>query len=88
MSNSWAQPILRTADLSEALHIVERLLGIADLRSLEVDFDVRISSARFLSTVLAVLPDADWWAEGGRDGSSDRGGRSVGLPAHLATVLG
>ncbi|WP_307035929.1 hypothetical protein [Streptomyces canus] len=72
MSNSYAQPILRTADLSEGFRTVERLLGIADLGDLEVDFDVRISSTRSLSAVLAVLPDAEWWAEGGRGGSSER----------------
>ncbi|SEC25497.1 hypothetical protein SAMN04490357_1562 [Streptomyces misionensis] len=71
MSNSYAQPILRTADLSEGLRIVERLLGIADLRDLEVDFDARISSTHSLSEVLALLPDADWWAAGERDGASD-----------------
>ncbi|WP_245769789.1 hypothetical protein [Streptomyces radiopugnans] len=72
MSNSHAQPVLRTADLSEGLRTVERLLGIADLGDLEVDFDVRISSTRSLSAVLAVLPDAEWWAEGGKGGSSER----------------
>ncbi|KUN25457.1 hypothetical protein AQJ23_16360 [Streptomyces antibioticus] len=72
MSNSYAQPILRTADLSEGLCTVERLLGIADLEGLEVDFDVRISSTRSLSAVLAVLPDAQWWAEGDSSGSSER----------------
>ncbi|MFE9628824.1 hypothetical protein [Streptomyces sp. NPDC006527] len=74
MSNSYAQPILRTADLSEGLRIVERLLAIADLRDLEVDFDARISSAHSLSEVLALLPNADWWAEGERDGASETGG--------------
>ncbi|WP_229871791.1 hypothetical protein [Streptomyces longisporoflavus] len=72
MSSSYAQPILRTADLSEGLCAVGRLLEIADLGDLEVDFDVRISSTRPLSAVLAVLPDAEWWAEGDRDGSSER----------------
>ncbi|MFF7977229.1 hypothetical protein [Streptomyces sp. NPDC007905] len=73
MSNSYAQPILRTADLSEGLRIVQRLLGIADLRDLEVDFDARISSPHSLSGVLSLLPDADWWAEGHGDGASDMG---------------
>ncbi|WP_239149642.1 hypothetical protein [Streptomyces sp. SID12501] len=73
MSNSYAQPILRTADLSEGLRIVEQLLRIADLRALEVDFDVRVSSTEVLSPLLELMPDADWWAEGGRDGSSDEG---------------
>ncbi|MFD3844073.1 hypothetical protein ACFWWC_49120 [Streptomyces sp. NPDC058642] len=73
MSNSYAQPILRTADLSESLRFVERLLGIADLQGLEVDFEVRVSSEQVLSALLALIPDADWWAEGGRDGSSEEG---------------
>ncbi|MFD7069809.1 hypothetical protein ACFV97_21555 [Streptomyces sp. NPDC059913] len=73
MSNSYAQPILRTEDLSEGLRIVERLLGIADLTDLEVDFDARISSTHSLSEVLALLPDADCWAAGNWDGASDTG---------------
>ncbi|MGW2657396.1 hypothetical protein ACWC1D_27520 [Streptomyces sp. NPDC001478] len=73
MSNSYAQPILRTADLSEGLRTVQSLLGIADLTDLEVDFDARISSPHSLSRVLALLPDAEWWAEGKRDSASDRG---------------
>ncbi|MET9116081.1 hypothetical protein ABZX38_18055 [Streptomyces longwoodensis] len=84
MSNSYAQPILRTADLSEGLRVVERLLGIADLRDLEVDLDARISSPHFLSRVLALLPDADWWAEGEGDGASDMG---VDPMAHLPIWL-
>ncbi|MEU1301490.1 MULTISPECIES: hypothetical protein [Streptomyces] len=73
MANSYAQPILRTAALSEGLRIVDRLLGIANLRGLEVDFDARISSTHSLSEVLALLPDAGWWAAGERDGASDTG---------------
>ncbi|MDR3080136.1 MAG: hypothetical protein LBV60_04280, partial [Streptomyces sp.] len=61
MSNSYAQPILRTADLSEGLRVVQSLLEIADLSALEVDFDTRISSPRSLSGVLTLLPDAEWW---------------------------
>jgi len=52
---------------------VERLLGIADPRCLEVDFGVRLSTARTYAAVAAVLPDVDWWAAGGHGGSSDRG---------------
>ncbi|MGW3835176.1 hypothetical protein [Streptomyces microflavus] len=73
MSNSYAQPILRTADLSECLRVVERLLRIADLRDLEVDFEVLISSAHVLTPLLKLFPDAEWWAEGGRSGSSAKG---------------
>ncbi|GAB2901029.1 hypothetical protein [Streptomyces mayteni] len=84
MSNSYAQPILRTVDLSEGLRIVERLLGIADLTDLEVDFDARISSTHSLSEVLALLPDADWWAVGERGGASDTGDDpSACLPIRL-----
>jgi len=73
VANSYAQPVLRTADISEALRIVERLLAIADLTGLEVDFDARVSSPRSLSQLLTLLPDADWWAVGGRDGASGTG---------------
>lgn len=84
VSNSYAQPILRTADLSEGLRIVDRLLQIADLRDLEVDFDMRINSADSLSAVLAVLPDAEWWAEEGVDNSSERAEYSSAfLPVRL-----
>lgn len=84
MSNSHAQPILRTADLSEGLRIVERLLAIADVRNLEVDFDVRISSAQTLSPLLELLPNAKWWAEGGGGGSSAKGDDpSTHLPIRL-----
>lgn len=89
MSNSYAQPILRTVDLSEGLRIVERLLGIADLRNLEVDFDARISSPHSLSQVLAVLPDADWGADGERCGTSDaRDDPSAYLPIWLRRWAG
>ncbi|MGQ4441577.1 hypothetical protein ACN6LI_007117 [Streptomyces violaceoruber] len=89
MSNSYAQPILRTADLSEGLRIVQSLLGIADLTDLEVDFDARISSPHSLSGVLALLPDAEWWAEGERDSASDRGDDPLGsLPIWLRRWAG
>ncbi|WP_306320148.1 MULTISPECIES: hypothetical protein [unclassified Streptomyces] len=84
MSNFYAQPILRTADLSEGLRIVGKLLEIADLSDLEVDFDMRVNSADSLSAVLAVLPEAEWWAEEGRGSSSERAeDPSVGLPIRL-----
>ncbi|MFE4832327.1 hypothetical protein [Streptomyces sp. NPDC056672] len=84
VSNSYARPILRTVDLSEGLRIVERLLAIADLRDLEVDFEVRISSARTLSPLLGLFPDARWWAEGDGNGSSAKGDEPS---AHLPIVL-
>lgn len=84
MSNSYAQPILRTADLPEGLRIVERLLGIADLRDLEVDFGVRISSAQTVSPLLELFPDAEWWAEDDGGGSSAKGDEpSAHLPIRL-----
>ncbi|MCP2340931.1 hypothetical protein [Actinomadura rupiterrae] len=62
VSNSYAQPVLRTADLSEGLAVVERLLEIADLSGLEVDFDVRVTSVESLAALSAVLPEAEWHA--------------------------
>ncbi|MCD9904149.1 hypothetical protein LUR56_37200 [Streptomyces sp. MT29] len=86
MSNSYAQPILRTADLSEGLRSVERLLGIADLRDLEVDFEVLVSSTHVLTPLLKLFPDAEWWAEGGRGGSSAKGDDpSAHLPVRLTS---
>ncbi|BBC36071.1 hypothetical protein SGFS_073650 [Streptomyces graminofaciens] len=84
MSNSYAQPILRTADLAEGLRIVERLLGIADLRDLEVDFEVRVSSADVLVPLLELLPRAKWFAEGDTGGSSAKGDDPA---AHLPVWL-
>lgn len=72
MSNSYAQPVLRTTDLSAGLQIVQQLLAIADLRDLEVDFEARVSSTDVLAALLELIPDAEWWAEGDRDGSSDK----------------
>ncbi|MFF7470404.1 hypothetical protein [Streptomyces sp. NPDC008092] len=84
MSNSYAQPILRTPDLSEGLRIVDRLLGIADLRDLEVDFEVLISSAHILSALLELLPNAEWWSERDGGGSSAKGDNpSAHLPVRL-----
>ncbi|MFJ3673983.1 hypothetical protein ACIPSE_46865 [Streptomyces sp. NPDC090106] len=71
MANSYAQPILTTADLSASLRTVERLLAIADLQGLEIDFEARVRSEQVLSALLDLIPDAEWWAEEGRDGSSE-----------------
>ncbi|MFF0143139.1 hypothetical protein ACFYRN_42860 [Streptomyces sp. NPDC005227] len=83
MSNSYAQPVLRTADLSESLRIVERLLAIADTSELEVDFEALVSSAAYLPTLEQMLPTAEWWAAGA--------GGSWGLvdspPAHSVVRL-
>ncbi|WP_328492076.1 hypothetical protein OHS59_04480 [Streptomyces sp. NBC_00414] len=85
MSNSYAQPILRTTDLSAALQVVEQLLRIADLQNLEVDFEAIISSNCTLASVQKVLPDAEWWTrEDERDGSSADGDDPS---AHLPIVL-
>lgn len=73
MSNSYAQPIFRTADLSEGLRVVERLLTIADLRELEIDYEAHVSSPRTLTPLLEVLPWARWYAEGGGEASSEAG---------------
>ncbi|NEC91900.1 hypothetical protein [Streptomyces sp. SID12501] len=73
MSNSYAQPILRTTDLSEGLRIVERLLRIANLRELEVDFEAQVSSTQTLSALLELLPDVEWGTQGDAGGSSRKG---------------
>ncbi|GAA3495632.1 hypothetical protein GCM10019016_027320 [Streptomyces prasinosporus] len=73
MSNSYAQPILGTTDLAAAMHIVRQLLALADTRELEVDFEARVSSVPTATALMALLPDADWWAEGDRKGSSEAG---------------
>ncbi|MFE9814844.1 hypothetical protein [Streptomyces sp. NPDC005773] len=73
MANSYAQPVLRTTDLSEGLRVVERLLAIADLRELEIDYEARVSSTRTLTPLLEVLPRAMWYAEGDSEASSEAG---------------
>ncbi|MFE9999949.1 hypothetical protein [Streptomyces avermitilis] len=84
VSSSYARPILRTADLSEGLRIVERLLAIADLRDLEVDFEARVSSTDVLAPLLELLPHAKWFAEGDTGGSSAKGDvPSAHLPVRL-----
>ncbi|MEU3897240.1 hypothetical protein [Streptomyces sp. NPDC045251] len=80
MSNSYAQPILRTADLAAAMRLVQQLLDIADTTELEIDFEARISSAPSLTALMELRPDTDWWAEGDRDASSADGDDPV---AHL-----
>ncbi|MFE1925910.1 hypothetical protein ACFW91_25480 [Streptomyces asoensis] len=73
MSNSYAQPILRTADLSEALHVVKRLLDLADLEDLEIDFDGFVFSADVLTPLLELIPHSQWYAAGDTGGSSEKG---------------
>ncbi|MFD7689937.1 hypothetical protein [Streptomyces sp. NPDC059781] len=87
MSNSYARPVLRTADLSEGLRIVERLLSIADLTDLEVDFEALIHSADVLTPLLELLPHAQWFAEGDTGGSSLKGDDpSAHFPVRLRSV--
>lgn len=76
VSNSYAQPILRTDDLTEALRTIADLVGIAHKHWLVVDFDVRVDSDRVLASLRAVMPDAECW-------SIDEGLRSSGLPVWL-----
>lgn len=85
MSNSYAQPILRTPDLADGLRVVERLLALADLRNLEVDFEARVSSADVLAELLQLIPDAESFSEGDRgDGSPDDGAdRTAHFPVRL-----
>ncbi|MFD5708744.1 hypothetical protein [Streptomyces sp. NPDC055099] len=77
MSNSYAQAVLRTPDVTEALRVVGRLLALADTADLEVDFEARVSTMCELERLSKVLPDADWWPYGaGRHGSGRPGDRA------------
>ncbi|THA75030.1 hypothetical protein E6R60_18495 [Streptomyces sp. A0642] len=83
MANSYAQPVLRTTDLSEGLRVVERLLAIADLRELEIDYEAHISSTRTLTPLLEVLPRATWYTEDDSASSEDGDDPSAHLPIRL-----
>lgn len=75
MSNSNAAAVFTTADLAEAIRAVRTLLGIADVRHGEVDFEGVIRSSDVLAHVRHVLPDLEWWALAGKEcGSSEAGG--------------
>ncbi|MFC5645146.1 hypothetical protein [Kitasatospora cinereorecta] len=75
MSNSYAQAVLRTTAVAEALRVVGHLLDLADTGELEVDFEARVSTADELERLTGVMPDADWWSYGAeRHGSSGEGG--------------
>ncbi|MEU6106469.1 hypothetical protein [Streptomyces flaveolus] len=74
MSNSYAQAVLRTTDVAEALRVAGRLLDLADTGELEVDFEARVSTTRELERLSGAMPDADWWSCGAdRHGSSGNG---------------
>jgi len=77
MSNSYAQAVLRTTDVAEALRVAGRLLDLADTSQLEVDFEARVVTPHELQRLTGVLPDADWWSYGAdRHGSSREGDTS------------
>ncbi|MGW0903345.1 hypothetical protein [Streptomyces sp. NPDC002853] len=84
MSNSYAQPILRTPDLAEGLRVVERLLAIAELGDISVDLDVRIFSEQTLAPLLELLPGAQRLPESDLVDSTATGGE---LSAHLPMRL-
>ncbi|WP_367048322.1 hypothetical protein [Streptomyces sp. Je 1-332] len=74
MSNSYAQAVLRTTNVAEALRVAGRLLALADTGGLEVDFEALVSTTRELERLTKVMPDADWWSYGAdRHGSSRTG---------------
>lgn len=86
MSNSYAQPILRTGDLAEALRVVWQLLELADTSSVEVDLGAVARTPMELERLAEVVPEADWWAYGpDRPGSSREGGTAASyLPVFLS----
>ncbi|MER6976602.1 hypothetical protein [Streptomyces carpinensis] len=85
MANSYAQPILRTGNLAEALRVAWQLVELADTGALEVDFEAVARTPEELNRLLEQMPEAEWWAYGpGRSGSSDDGD----LPSdHLPVFL-
>ncbi|MEU9777537.1 hypothetical protein [Streptomyces sp. NPDC047968] len=86
MSNSYAQPILRTGDLAEALRVVRQLLELVDTRSVEVDLEAVARTPAELARLADAVPEADWWARGSdRPGSSREGGTAADhLPVFLS----
>ncbi|MDH2410698.1 hypothetical protein ACG5V6_09665 [Streptomyces chitinivorans] len=89
MANSYAQPILRTGSLDEALRAARRLLELADTSTIEVDCEAIARTPRELDGLLAQIPEADWWPYGpgrpGRSGSSRDGDRPADhLPVFLS----
>lgn len=86
MSNSYAQAVLRTTDVGEALRVVGELLRLADTGELEVDYEALASTTDELERLTGVMPDADWWVRGeGRTGSSSAGDRAADcLPVVLS----
>ena len=74
MSNSAAAAVLTTADLPEAIRAVRTLLGLADIRRGEVDFEGVIRSPDVLKHVRHVLPDLEWWALVGEEHGSSKAG--------------
>ncbi|GAA1406744.1 hypothetical protein GCM10009639_54890 [Kitasatospora putterlickiae] len=74
MSNSYAQAVLRTTDIAEALRVVGQLLDLADTGELEADLEALVSTAGELERLTGVMPDADWYPRGAdRHGSSCEG---------------
>jgi hypothetical protein len=71
MSNSYAQPILRTPELAVAVRVAERLLEIADTTELQVDVEARVFSDDALPELLDLLPDAERWSEQDETTSSE-----------------
>ncbi|MFJ6943665.1 hypothetical protein ACISU4_03215 [Streptomyces wuyuanensis] len=86
MANSYTQPILRTADLGEALRVVRHLVELADTDGLESDLEAVARTPRELERLAEVVPEADWWAYGsGSPGSSREGGAAADhLPVFLS----
>ncbi|WP_328685841.1 hypothetical protein OG226_48060 [Streptomyces sp. NBC_01261] len=84
MANSYAQAVLRTTDLAEALRAAGRLLELADTTELEVDFEAWVSTPGELERLSGAMPDAEWFSDGtDRHGSSKDGG----VPSECLPVL-
>jgi hypothetical protein len=63
MSNSYAQAVLRTPDLKEALRVVRQLLALAETSGMDVTFLARVHTRQALERLGKVLTEMSWWSE-------------------------
>lgn len=85
MSNSYAQAVLRTPDLGEALGVAHQLLALADTSGMDVTFLARVHTSQALEKLSEILTDLSWWSEStDRPASSDDGADPAGhLPVQV-----
>lgn len=62
MSNSYAQAVLRTPDLDEALRASHRLLALAETSGMDVTFLAVVRTPQALQQLDEILTDIHWWS--------------------------